>query len=321
MARKPGDPRTYPASGVQRRLVEWLWKEHIPYGMISMIAGWPEKGKSTLMSRIAADVSHKYPVIMSTYEDAIAEIAFPRLEAAGANLDNIHFWKGGILLPTDMAALRREIDTLGAMLVVMDPAASHTTASIYHATNIRTAFGPLVEIADDTDAAMVFVHHLIKKVDLKADPLAAVGGAGGGLSAMIRVAYLFGESPDDPDERMLVHLKCNIAPPRVGLKFELDVLELDDDVDAPFLEYRGTHSLSADKVFTARPKLNPEKMELLAEWLVANLREGPMNADKIMEGAIKAGFTKRMTGRVVDLLEIEKVKKKWKLPEGFPDVA
>lgn len=314
--RKRKGINTVPASSIERQAVEWLWREHIPWGKLSLIAGWPEKGKSMLMARIAADISQEYPVIMSMYEDDAADTTIPRLEAAGANVDNVHLWdEDDLRFPHDLAALRDEIYELGVAAVFMDPAASHTSRSIYNATAIREAFGPLKRLANETEAAFILTHHIVKRVDLKADPLAAVGGAGGGLGALVRVAYLFGDSPDDEDERCLVQLKCNIAGPRPGLKFEMDTLELDDEVEAGFLEVRGTHQYTPSKVFTAKPSANLEKVESCAEWLVANLREGPMPSAKLLEACGEAGFTKRMVNRVVVMMEIESSKGKWKLPE------
>lgn len=310
---------TIPASKVERKPVEWLWNKHIPWSMLSLVAGRPEKGKSLFVTRVAADVSQDYPVIMSSHEDQIAETTKPRLEVAGAKLKNVHFWKKGIRLPTDIIALREEVVRLGAALVIMDPIASHTRQSIYNTTAIRDALGPLVDMAEDTDVAFLFVHHIIKKVDLKADPLSAVGGAGGGLGAMVRIAYLFGESPDDPDERLLVQLKCNVAKPRPGLRLEMDVEQLDDKIDAAFVNVIGTTTYHPSKVFSATPHLMEEKVEACAEWLVAQLREGPMKKDLIMTAATDAGFTRRMIGRVSDILEL-KGNKRWRLPEEFPNV-
>lgn len=315
---KKKDRRTIPANKVAKRPVEWIWEKHIPYGMLSIIAGWPEKGKSMLTSRIAADVSQEAAVIISAYEDPMAEVGVPRLEAAGANMDNIFFWKR-MLLPRDLYDLREEIYSLGALLVILDPASSHTRNSIYNATAIRDSFDPLIDIAEETDAAFIFVHHIVKKVDLKADPQSAIGGSGGGLGAMVRCAYLFGESPDDPDERMLVQLKCNIAGYRPGLKFEMDVEQMDDDVDAGYLELRGTHSYRPQQILTAQPHLKKDKLEAVAEFLVESLREGPMLTEKLLDGAVARGFTKRMTKRVADMLELVSKKNKWDLPEEFPD--
>lgn len=320
MARPQRPAFTIPATKVQKRPVRWLWKKHIPWGMLSLVAGRPEKGKSLFVLRVAADVSQDYPVIVSSHEDQIAETMKPRLEAADANMKNIHFWKKGISLPIHVQPLRSEIERLGAALVVMDPIASHTRASIYNTTAIREALSPLVDLSEDTDVAFLFVHHIIKKVDLKSDPLSAVGGAGGGIGAMVRIAYLFGESPDDMDERLLVQLKCNVAPPRVGLKLELDVVSLDEEMDAAYVNVIGNTNHSPHKVFTAHPGQTLEKLEMVAEWLVAQLREGPMSKSKIMYAATDAGLTRRSIGRVADVMEIKQGKKRWRLPEEFPDV-
>jgi putative DNA primase/helicase len=321
MARRARSGFTIPANKVKRKKVRWLWRKHIPWGMLSLVAGRPEKGKSLFVLRVAADVSQHYAVIISSHEDLIAETMEPRLKAAGANMKNVHFWSPrGFDLPRHVPALRAEVERLGAALVVVDPVASHTRASIYNTTAIREAMSPLWDIAESTGCAFLMVHHIIKKVDLKSDPLSAVGGAGGGIGAMVRVAYLWGESPDDPDERMLVQLKCNVAPPRVGLKLELDVEPIDDDIDAAFVQVIGTTNHSPYKIFQADPKVTAEKMEAVAEWLVAQLREGPMLKESIMLAAADAGLTRRSVSRVAEMMEVKQGKKRWSLHKEFPNV-
>ena len=316
MARSKGP--TIPANKVKRQPVRWLWREHIPQGKLSLVAGRPEKGKSLLMARIAADVSQDFGVIYSSHEDDEDDTLVGRVEVCGANMKNVHFWPHGFDLPRDLRALRGEIDRLGAALVIMDPIASHTRQSIYNTTAIREGLGPVRNMAKETDVAFVLVHHIIKNVDLKGDPQNAIGGAGGGLGAMVRVAYLWGESPDDPDERLMVQLKCNIAPPRPGLKFELDVEDLDDEMEAAYVNVLGTTQYGAAQIFKASPHLSDEKLEYAAEWLIAQLREGPMSIRKLLAAGNEAGYTKRTIKRVAALLEVEVVKKKWRLMEDFP---
>ena len=312
--------KTVAAGSIDPRPVEWLWGEHIPYGMISMLAGHPEKGKSMLAMRIAADVSQEYPVIISTYEEPLAEVTRPRIEAAGAKMDNVAFWNGDLVFPRMFESFQKEVERSGAMLVVMDPISSHTSASIYHASNIRVALGRLIKISEQTDCAMLFVHHIIKNVNMKGDPVAAIGGSGGGIGAMVRAAYLFGYNPDDADERVLTHLKCNVAAKRPSLRFELDIEMINDDVEAPFLISRGECDFKAQDIFNAQPdpKDNTEKMEWTAEWLVANLREGPMDKNKIWKAGGEHGFTKLSLSKTIRVMGIKEQKGKLLLPEGFP---
>jgi hypothetical protein len=216
--------------------------------------------------------------------------------------------------------LRTEIEDLGAALVIMDPIASHTRASIYNTTAIREALGPLRDMTEDLGVTFLFTHHIIKNVDLKGDPQNAIGGAGGGIGAMMRVAYLWGESPDDPDERLLVQLKCNIAPPRQGLRFELDVEDLDDELEAAYVTKIGVTNHKPHVVFKAQPAgLTDEKMEAAAEWLHAQLGEGPMSIKKLLRVANEAGYTKRLIKQVAAMMEVETVKKKWRLHPDFPN--
>lgn len=302
------------ASKIPRRPVEYIWKEHFPYGMMSIIAGAPGKGKSTLALKIAADVSHEEPVIVSSYEEPTAESIVPKLEAAGADMDNVDIQK--YRFPGGIKRLTKYVESEGARLLIMDTASDHSPASIYHVRDIRNSFEPLVELADSSDLAVVMVSHTVKKIDLKADPLNAIGGSQGGLAAMCRVAYLFGYSPKDIDERVLVQLKCNVDYDRPTIKFGMDVHEFDDGMTAPFLIDVGRTNATANDVFQAQPKSDPKKVEEVAEWMVESLfNAGGMlpGKDMISRGR-EHGFSSRMVLRVRDQLEIEDIEGNWKLP-------
>jgi len=302
------------ASKIPRRPVEYIWKEHIPYGMLSIVAGAPGKGKSTLALDIAAEVSHDEPVIVSSYEEPTQESIIPKLEAAGADMDNVDVQK--YRFPGGIKKLTKYVESEGARLLIMDTASDHSPASIYHVRDIRTTFEPLVELCDQTDLAILMVSHTVKKVDLKADPLNAIGGSQGGLAAMCRVAYLFGLSPKDLDERVLVQLKCNIDYDRPTLKFGMDVHEFDDGMTAPFLIDLGKTNATAYEVFQAQPKSDPKKMENIAEWMIESLfaAGGQVNGKQMIDKGRELGYTSRMVLRVRDHLEIEDIEGNWKLP-------
>jgi hypothetical protein len=302
------------ASKIPRRPVEYIWKEHFPYGMMGIVAGAPGKGKSTFALKVAADVSHEEPVIVSSYEEPTSESIIPKLEAAGADMDNVDIQK--YRFPGGIKKLARYVESEGARLLIMDTASDHSGASIYHVRDIRTTFEPLVELCDETDLSVLMVSHTVKKIDIKADPLNAIGGSQGGLAAMVRVAYLFGYSPSDVDERCLVQLKCNIDFDRPSLRLGMDVHEFDDGMTAPFLTDLGTTRASALDVFQAQPKPDPAKLENTAEWLVENLfaNGGVLPEKEIIEKGREQGYNSRMIRRVSDHLELEKLEGNWKLP-------
>lgn len=302
------------ASKIPRRPVEYIWKEHVPYGMMTIVAGAPGKGKSTFALKVAADVSHEEPVIVSSYEEPAAESIVPKLEAAGADLDNVDIVR--YRFPGGLKKLADQVNHEGVRLLIMDTASDNTNASIYHVRDIRTAFEGLIDLCDETDLAVLMVSHTVKKIDLRADPLNAIGGSQGGLAAMVRCAYLFGFSPHDIDERILVQLKCNVDYDRPALKFNMDVHEFDDSMTAPYLMDAGKANVNAYQVFGAQPQPDPAKLENTAEWMVNYMLEagGSLLMSNVVKEGNKQGFTSRMIRRVADHIGIESIEGLWKLP-------
>jgi len=90
-----------PVSQIAARPVEWLWNGRIPRGMLSMVEGNPDVGKSTVLLDIAARVTRgwKMPdksgggdpraVVLLSAEDDPAKVIRPRLEAGGADLERV----------------------------------------------------------------------------------------------------------------------------------------------------------------------------------------------------------------------------------------
>ena len=88
-------------SEIQSQEVAWLWFPFIPYGKLTIVQGDPGDGKTTLVLNIAAKLSkgegldskmkltEPLNVIYQSAEDGLADTVKPRLEAAGANCENI----------------------------------------------------------------------------------------------------------------------------------------------------------------------------------------------------------------------------------------
>lgn len=306
------------ASKIKARPVEWLWKEHVPFGMLTVICGAPDKGKSTLALKIVADTSNEgIPCWISSYEEPMAEVIRPKLDAAGADLDLIEVRK--LSFPyalKDNSPFRRAVENDGVQLLVLDTVSDNTAASIYNVRQIRDALGPLVEYADSVDLAVVAVTHSIKKVDIKADPLAALGGSQGGLGAMARAAYVWGYSAEDEDERVLAQLKCNVASRRKSLAFEMDVKTFEDGISAPYLTYLGETPQRAVRTFTALPDgVDPKKIEAAAEFLINTLRDGHMPEDRLVSLAEAAQMSFRKVRIAADEIGCTYNRGVWKLPD------
>ena len=88
-------------SDIKAAPINWLWKGRIAKGKLTIIAGNPGLGKSQLTANITAIVTNgaKWPVdgttctqggvVILSAEDTPEDTIRPRLEAAGAKLENV----------------------------------------------------------------------------------------------------------------------------------------------------------------------------------------------------------------------------------------
>ena len=316
--------RPVTADSVKREPVEWLWREHIPLGMISLVAGTPGVGKSLFGYFLAAAASQTGPVIYSTWEESWRKTARARLEAAGAHLESVVFWTPE--LPEDTNRLRHEIEERDAKLVVLDPIAAHLSVSIYNDQDVRRALSPLKAVAEETNAAVLLVSHTVKAVAKIGHPMDAIGGSGGGLRAAARIAFLFGRNPEDAEELWLTCVKSNIGPEPPTFTFELDVHEFDDVGDAALLVERGhgRESLEDARLMLDSSRtagIPNERRSAAAEWLVGYLRLGPRPVSELKEDAKQYGHSWATTRRAADDLGVDKPKggpnSSWSLPDDL----
>lgn len=140
------------ASDVKSENVQWLWPNRIPLGKLTIVAGDPGVGKSFLTLDIASRVSRgrSWPdgscatvtpasVLLISAEDDAADTIVPRLEAAAADLGNIHIFDKlyyyapeqdlDITIPfsldSHLPQLRKLISKSYPKLVVIDPISAY----------------------------------------------------------------------------------------------------------------------------------------------------------------------------------------------------
>jgi archaellum biogenesis ATPase FlaH len=163
------------ASRVRTAEVDWLWRERIPLGKLTVLEGDPDIGKSLVTAELAACVSRAdrdFPdgapcepgfVIMFTTEDDAHDTVAPRLLAAGANLNRVQIVTRGkvmdrlLSLPDDLDAIEGDIIRSLARLVVIDPLSAFLSTRL-KANNdqaIRVALTPLSDIAKRNHTAII----------------------------------------------------------------------------------------------------------------------------------------------------------------------
>ncbi len=87
-------------SDVRAEAVRFLSSERIVLGMLNLVVGEPGLGKSTFVYDQAAKLTRgdldgdlygqPSDALIVTYEDHVASVLRPRLEAANADLDRVH---------------------------------------------------------------------------------------------------------------------------------------------------------------------------------------------------------------------------------------
>jgi hypothetical protein len=303
------------ASSITTEPVEWLWREHLPKGMICVVAGKPDQGKGLFAAHVAADVTQDGgKVLYSAAEDDPRRITVPRLEAAQADLDNVLLWN--FRLPADMDAMVEKIVAEEIELVVIDPLASHLSSGVSrHSDNIRVVTDPLRLIADTTNVTFLIVEHSLKRASKFMHPLGLIGGTGSGLPAAARAAYLFGSDPDDADRKLLCNVKLNVGEKPKSLEFQIDVDETIDNA-APFLLPKGESELDAS-VFLIEGEAGgtsdedptkPTARSEAAEWIAFLLHDqgGTMLARDVLRDARIAGLATNTVKRAAKDMGIEK---------------
>jgi hypothetical protein len=213
--------KTIPASDIMPQAVEWLWEGRIPFGMVTLIAGPPKVGKSTILYDKAAEVSKKGgTVLLVTAEDHLAMVARPRLQAAGADLARCHFWTAELSLPESVGEVRAKMQDLEASLLVLDPLnafiGDRTDTNTDH--KVRRVLAPLTQLAEDLRVSVLLVKHTNKGQGT--DPLMRIGGSVG-FTAAARSILLVAKDPNDPGRHILAVVGSNIGPEPPPLAFKV----------------------------------------------------------------------------------------------------
>lgn len=222
-------------SDIEAKPVSWLWPGRIARGKVSIIAGNPGLGKSQLTASIAAVVTTGglWPVdrrrceagnvVFLNAEDDPADTLRPRLEAAGADLERVHFVDGVIVgylgngdsskkqfsLEADLQALSQTLDGLGSVAaVVIDPITAYLGNTDSHKNaEVRALLAPLSELAALRNTAIIGVSHLTKAAGRQA--LMRVSGSLAFVAAA-RAAYLVTADPQDKSRRFFLPMKNNV---------------------------------------------------------------------------------------------------------------
>jgi putative DNA primase/helicase len=233
-------------------------------------------------------------VILLSAEDDPADTIRPRLDAAGADCSHIFVLeaiqdqdeKGD---PTrSIFSLKRDIPILDALLksspncqlLIIDPISSYLDGTDSHNnSDVRGLLAPLADLAVQHKVAIILVHHLNKNSGGNA-LYRTMGSLA--FTAAVRSAYVVTKDKDNPQRRLFMPTKNNLAKDLTGLAYSISA----NENNQPVITWESQPvTMTADEALSA-PDSNEEQTD--TDWAVNflenELANGPVSAAIVMKG-------------------------------------
>lgn len=316
---------------VEVEKIDWLLYPFIPLGKVTIVQGDPGEGKTTMVLQIIAKLTkgeavlpsgsdesaleektmvlEPVNVIYQTAEDGLGDTIKPRLLSAGADCSRVMVIDDNDQALTMMdARLEEAIIQTKARLVVLDPIQGFlgTDVDMHRANEIRPLMKRVAVLAEKYHCAIILIGHMNKNSNGKS----SYRGLGSiDFQAAARSVLIVGRIKDEPEIRVVCHVKSSLAPEGKSIAFRLDK-------DTGF-EWIGEYDISADDLLSGdnRGQKIHEAKEFLKEILVS----GSVAQTKVAEEAESRGIKKKTLWNAKKELEIDSVKIGnqwfWMLPE------
>lgn len=313
-------------SAVKPEKVDWFWEPYIPYKMLTIMEGDPGIGKSFLTMYLAALVSRggtlpngtkvrKGRALILSAEDDAAYTIRPRIDAMSGDPDRIRYLADYSPFDDDgLKALRTEMLEHEPSLIIIDPlfAFVPSASDMYKPNEIRGLLAQLAQVASEAEAAMIVVRHLRKSGASKAlyqgiGSIDVIGAA--------RSAVLIGIHPEDPEMKVMAHLKHNLAPRGDSWMYQLVA---GSEGEMPALKWAGKSPITVEELLGAAPT-GPSAHDAAMEFLRKELKDGPRPAKAVLGRAAAEGHAERTIERAKQAIRVKSEKGKdgwvWSLPE------
>lgn len=297
-------------SDIEAKDVEWLWKNHIPLGEITILAGDPGVGKSYFSYFLSAQVSTggSWPdapkiaiesgkvLILSTDEDPNYCIR-PRSDAAGANVDNILVLEGArdkrgririINLTRDIHRLEDILKKdKSYRLVVVGPLSDYVGRIDQHSYgDVRWALNPLLTLARKYHVAVVGIMHCNKNTSLQV--LYRIMGSMG-FMAMAGSVWVIARDREDEESkrRFFAPLKHRLGPEQKALAFHLE--NLGKVARVVFESEPLEDSFDIEEALAPQEKASETKRA--KRFILEELKDGPVFTEEIKSAARDEGIS------------------------------
>ena len=305
---------------VEVEKIDWLLYPFIPFGKVTIVQGDPGEGKTTMVLQIIAKLTkgeavlpsgsdepaleektmdlEPVNVIYQTAEDGLGDTIKPRLLSAGADCSRVMVIDDNDQALTMMdARLEEAIIKTKARLVVLDPIQGFLGAAVdmHRANEIRPLMKRVAVLAEKYHCAIILIGHMNKNSNGKS----SYRGLGSiDFQAAARSVLIVGRIKDEPEIRVVCHVKSSLAPEGKSIAFRLDK-------DTGF-EWIGEYDISADDLLSGDNR--GQKIHAAKEFLQEVLASGSVAQTKVAEEAESRGIKKKPRWNAKKELEIDSVK-------------
>ncbi|UCC31057.1 MAG: AAA family ATPase [Phycisphaerales bacterium] len=326
------------AEDIIEEQIDWWYEGRIALGMLNMVFGDPDLGKTRIVLDWIARKTRGVPfpdhrdmpnpasgALILTGEDSKSKTMIPRLRWSGADFSKIRFMdvvdadQGEELFSLDKPQHIQFLDRFlranpWINLVLFDPLDSFMGKTDgYTGTEVRGILRPVVKMIENRNTAVIFVRHLNKQ-SLGSKAIYRATGSVAFIAAS-RTAWLVTLHPDDADDpgtarRIVTKAKGNIIPPSVkGMEFSLSPAPLPHseypaDKDR-FLVLWGSEpvTISADRALGS-PNRAHKPRDHAEEFLLDRLAAGPVRAAELAAKDKEVGIRKKTLYRAKHELKV-----------------
>ncbi len=305
-------------SDVEAEDVQWLWTNRIPRGKLTLLCGAGGVGKSYLTLDIAARLSRGTPwpdcpipatgqTLLLGTEDGVRDTVKPRLIELGADCSKVHSIRsvGAIddngeklqepfRFDRHLPYLAELLDELGDVaLLVVDPIEEFLgNADSYKSADVRAVLGPLGQLAEKHNVAVIVIAH-----PTKAKRGSALSRASGSqaFGAYVRSGWMVVPDADDRERVLLLPTKASLSRWASGLAYRVV-----DGIHVGRVEWEaGSVDVSAEDALAALDddKGTPSRRADAKDWLRKLLATGDVLSKRVMELGKEAGHARNTIWR------------------------
>ncbi|MDO5618766.1 AAA family ATPase [Kocuria sp.] len=306
------------ASDVRTRRQRWLWDGIIPLGVLTCFAGNGGEGKTTFALDVAARVTHgtldgdlhgtPRDVILIGAEDDPASTAVPRLKAAGADLERVHFaqvetvtdfhtGQRELKFPMDTSMLRQAVEATNATLIIIDPISSAmSNGDLNKVQDVRAAVEPIAALAASQCLSVILVNHFNKGSGSVRNKVSGSHG----FRDVLRSLLVFAKD-EETGERILTQDKNNYGTGLNSYKFTIESVEVSTDdgetAEVGRARFLGASDISVGDIINREPggADDAEDRNAAQEFLLDYLRDQDRHeavAGDVIKAGAAAGFSR-----------------------------